>query len=74
MEERSSTVDRKLVAALILIAAGFLLMLDTFDIIKISIGYYIMNWKTFLIAIGLILVVAPERRITGYVMMGLGVG
>jgi predicted membrane protein len=73
MEERSSTVDRKLVTALVLIAAGFLLMLDTFDIIEFSLWHYIMNWKTFLIVIGLILAVAPERRITGFILMGLGV-
>lgn len=73
MEERSSTVDRKLITALVLIAAGFLLMLDTFDIISFPIWHYIMNWKTILIVIGLILAVAPERRVTGFILMGLGI-
>ncbi len=73
MEERKSSIDRKLVAAIVLIAAGLLLMLSTFDLINFPLWHYIMNWKTFLIAIGLILVVSPEHRTTGYILMGLGV-
>jgi predicted membrane protein len=64
--------DRRNVAAILLIAAGGILFLETFDIVDISLRHYIFNWKTLLIAIGLIVVVSSNNRLPGYIMVGLG--
>jgi len=72
MEERK-TVDKKTVIAILLIAAGGLLFLQTFDLVEFSIQYYILNWKTLLIAIGAIIVLSSDRKITGYILIGLGI-
>jgi len=71
MEDRKS-LDRRSIAALLLIIVGGLLLLDTFDILDFSLRYYILNWKTILIAIGIIIVASSEQRITGYILIGLG--
>ena len=71
MEERK-TVDKKSIIAILLIVAGGLLFLQTFDLIDFSIQYYILNWKTLLIAIGIIIVTSSDRKIAGYILMGLG--
>ena len=72
MEDKKS-VDRRNIAAILLIVAGGLLFLDTFDLVDFSIKHLVFNWKTLLIAIGLIIVVSSEQRITGYILIGLGV-
>ncbi|HDO27376.1 MAG TPA: hypothetical protein ENH02_04590 [Bacteroidetes bacterium] len=72
MEDRK-TVDKRSIIAILLIVAGGLLFLQTFDLIDFSIQRYILNWKTLLIAIGIVIVVSSERRITGYIFIGLGI-
>lgn len=72
MEEKKS-IDRRSIAAILLIAAGGLLFLDTFDIVNFSVKNIIFNWKTLLIGIGLIIVFSSEQRVTGYILIGLGV-
>ena len=71
--ENKKSFDRKNVAAIILIAAGGLLLLETFDIVEFSLRHIIFNWKTLLIAIGLIVLFSSENKIPAYVMIGLGV-
>lgn len=71
MEENKS-IDRKSIVAILLIVAGVLLMLSTFDIVDFSISHYIFNWKTLLIAIGVIVLASHQHRTTGFVLIGLG--
>ena len=66
-------MDKKLIAGGLLIAAGALLFLDTFDLVFFNMSYYIFSWKTLLIGIGLIMLTSPERRTTAYVLIGLGI-
>ena len=72
MEENKKTLDRKLIAAIILIAAGALLMLNTFNIIHTQLWHYIFDWKTIIIGIGLILMTSQNHRVTAYILIGLG--
>ena len=69
--ERKGT-DRRNLAAILLIAAGGILFLETFDIVDINLKYYIFSWKTLLIGIGLIVIVSSENRLPGMIMVGLG--
>lgn len=71
MENKST--DRKLIIGIILMLAGGLLLLDTFDITQLPIRHYIFSWKTLLIAIGVVILVTKERATTGYILIGLGV-
>ncbi len=71
MENKST--DRKLIIGIILMLAGGLLLLDTFDITQLPIRHYIFSWKTLLIAIGVVILITKERATAGYVLIGLGV-
>ena len=72
MENTKTKPDRKLIVAILLIAAGALLMLDTFDISTLPLRHYILNWKTLLIAIGVVIISTRERPIAGYILIGIG--
>ncbi len=72
MEDKKS-FDRKNIAAILLIVAGGVLLLETFDIVDFSLKHIIFNWKTLLIAIGLIILFSSENKIPAYVLIGLGV-
>lgn len=71
MENKST--DRKLIIGIILMLAGGLLLLDTFDITQLPIRHYIFSWKTLLIAIGVVILATKERATAGYILIGLGV-
>ena len=71
MENKST--DRKLIIGIILMLAGGLLLLDTFDITQLPIRHYIFSWKTLLIAIGVVILITKERATAGYILIGLGV-
>jgi len=64
--------DKRNIIALILITVGLLLMLDTFDVIQISLWQYIFSWKTILIAIGVVIIASSENKLPGYILIGLG--
>lgn len=70
MEHKST--DKKLVAGALLIFAGALLFLDSFDLVDFPIKYYIFSWKTLLIGIGLIIIASKEHKVPGYILIGLG--
>ncbi len=72
MEEKKKSFDRKLIAAIVLIAAGVLLMLNTFNIVQIQLWEYIFDWRTIIIGIGLVLLASPNHRVAGYILIGLG--
>lgn len=71
--DNKRSVDRRNIAAILLILAGGVLFLETFDIVDINLKYYIFSWKTLLIAIGIIILVSSEQRLTGYILIGIGV-
>lgn len=72
MEENKS-IDKRILAGALLIIAGGLLFLETFDLVDFSLKYYIFSWKTLLIGIGIILLATHERRTAAYVLIGLGI-
>ncbi len=72
METQNKSIDRRLVAGALLIAAGTLLLLERAGFLAFDIGHFIFNWKTLLIAIGLITLSNRENRVTGYILVGLG--
>ncbi len=71
MEHKST--DKKLVAGALLILAGALLFLDTFDLVNFPIRHYIFSWKTLLIGIGLIILASKDHKMPGYILIGLGI-
>ncbi len=71
METKS--IDKRVIAGVLLMTAGGLLLLDTFDVTNWPLRYYIFNWKTLLIGIGVVLLASKERQTPGWVLVGLGV-
>jgi len=71
MENKST--DKKLIIGIILMLAGGLLLLDTFNITDLPIKHYIFSWKTLLIGIGTVLLVTKEKATAGYILIGLGI-
>ncbi|MCD4745114.1 MAG: cell wall-active antibiotics response protein [Bacteroidales bacterium] len=71
MEKQRS--DRRLIAGILLIALGFFLVLDIYDIFSFNFRYYLISWKTLLIGIGLIAIYHKDQRITGIVLISLGI-
>lgn len=71
MLEKQHT-DRRNIVAILLIAAGLLLMLDTFDIVRISLWQYVFSWKTLMIAIGVVIITSSNNKLPGYILVGLG--
>lgn len=67
------TMDKRKIIAILLILAGGLMLLDTFEIVDISLRHYIFNWKTILIAIGLVILGSNKNPVSGYILIGLGI-
>ncbi len=65
--------DGKLVLGGLLIIAGALIMLGNFDFININLSYYIFNWKSFLIYLGLYFLITRPNKNTAYILIGLGI-
>jgi predicted membrane protein len=65
--------DTRLVIGIILIGMGIVFLMSSLGILNFSVGYYLFNWKTFLIFLGLVMFVNKQRKITGVVLISLGV-
>jgi len=71
MEQK--TTDSRLIIGIILIVFGGLLMLNTLEIVTWPIRHYFFNWKTILIVIGLVLIGNKQRKVSGIILISLGV-
>jgi predicted membrane protein len=72
METKTTNLDRRMIAGVLLIFAGGLLLLDMLDLVSLNLRYYLISWKTLLIFIGLITLSNRENRTTGWILIGLG--
>jgi len=72
METSKTSFDRRLFAGLLLIIAGGLLLLDSMNILPLNLRYYIIDWRTLLIFIGIIALSNRENRTTGWILIGIG--
>lgn len=57
----------------LLIGIGALVMLGNLDFININLAYYIFNWKSFLIYLGLYFLATRPNKNSAYVLIGLGI-
>jgi predicted membrane protein len=73
MENKHSSIDRRVVTGLLLILAGGLLLLDQLDLLSFNLSYYLISWKTLLIGIGIITLSSSQNRTTGFILIGLGI-
>jgi len=63
----------RLIFGIILLLLGFALIANQFDLIPFSLHRIIFTWQSLLILIGILMVTGKESRITGYIVMGIGV-
>lgn len=68
-----SLSNGRLIFGGLLIVIGALIMLGNLDFININLAYYIFNWKSFLIYVGLYFLAARPNKNVAYVLIGLGV-
>jgi predicted membrane protein len=73
METKNTSLDRRMIAGLLLIIAGGLLLLDSLGMISFDLRHYLISWKTLLIFIGIISLSSRDKQGTGYILIGLGV-
>lgn len=73
MEENKNNIDKRMLAGGLLILFGGLLFLETFNLVNLPIGHYIFSWKTLIIAIGVVMLSNPDKKVTGYILIGIGV-
>ena len=64
--------NRKSLAGIIVLVLGLVLLLNNFDWIQFPVKHYIFSWKTLLIGIGGLLIVAREKYASGVFLIGLG--
>ena len=57
----------------LLVLAGAIIMLGNFDFININLSYYIFNWKSFLIYLGIYFLATRPNKNAAYVLIGLGI-
>ena len=73
METKNTSLDRRMIAGLLLIIAGGLLLLDSLGMISFDLRHYLISWKTLLFFIGIISLSSRDKQGTGYILIGLGV-
>lgn len=67
-ENRSRTV----IFAFIVIAAGFLLLLRSVDILPWEVSRVLISWQMLLIVIGLFNIFSSQHKVSGYILLGIG--
>jgi predicted membrane protein len=69
----NSSSSRRLIIGGVLLLAGLALIATNLGIIPWSVRHIIFTWQMLLIVIGLISIASSENRITGVILMGVGV-
>lgn len=69
--ETKNTKGRIIAGALILLV-GLALLFNNFNVFDLSIAHYIFSWKTLLIGIGTVLLLAKNKLVEGIFLIGLG--
>lgn len=67
-----TTRDRRFWLGVALLLFGGLWLLDEINIIPDNIAFYIFSWRTFLIALGVYVIVARENVGAGLVLIAIG--
>jgi predicted membrane protein len=68
----TKNTNHKTSAGIIVLVLGLILLLNNFDWIQFPVKHYIFSWKTLLIGIGGLLIVAREKYASGIFLIGLG--
>ncbi|MBN1300565.1 MAG: hypothetical protein JW995_05055 [Melioribacteraceae bacterium] len=69
---QSKISSTRLIIGLLILTLGVLFLLSNFDIIDYSIPWFILDWRTILIIIGLIILATTGNRSTGSILIGIG--
>lgn len=64
--------DRRLWLGLVFLLVGFIWLLDNLDIIPEFIPDYLLNWKMFLIALGIYFIAGRQKPEVGIIMIAIG--
>lgn len=64
--------DNSLFWGLLMVIAGGLLLLSNLDFWPDIINRYVLRWESFVIVIGLLLIIARKKIIGGMALLGVG--
>ncbi len=68
----SSHTEKRVLAGIILLAAGIVLMLKYFDILPIVFPHYLISWKSLLVLLGLVFLITERNKTAGIVLLLVG--
>jgi|LZCG01.1.fsa_nt_gb predicted membrane protein len=69
---KSSAEIKKLVTGLLVVAAGFLFLLNRLDVLSPQVADALFSWQMVLIAIGVIILAGQPGNIGGWVLIAIG--
>ncbi|WKN30138.1 hypothetical protein PZB74_14325 [Porifericola rhodea] len=72
MSERKNRPDSKIIIGFIFVIVGAYLLLYNLNLLPFSLPSYVISWKTFLIALGLLLVGTRENKGGGVTLIIVG--
>jgi predicted membrane protein len=68
----SSHVEKRVLAGIVLLAAGIVLLLKYYNIFPFQLPYYLFSWKTLLIVLGLVFLITDRNKSTGFILLFIG--
>lgn len=71
-EIKSNVIKGKMIAGSFLIFLGLFFILDNYNILNYNVSHYLFRWETFLIAIGVILIISKSNISTGFLLVLFG--
>ena len=72
IEKHGNSKGRAIIGSLLIIL-GLLFILDNYNVLDYDISYYVFRWESFLIFIGIVLVVSDSNSSTGVVLIAIAV-
>ncbi len=62
----------RIIGGLLLIAAGFLFLLNNLEILTFGLPDFLLTWQFFFIAFGVLLILAAHNKIAGLIFISIG--
>lgn len=64
--------SRTVAIAVLIIAAGVLLLISSLEIIPFNLSRYVISWQMLLIGIGVISILTSKEKVTGLILIAIG--
>lgn len=72
MNEITQNKNRPMILGLVLVILGIALVANQFDVIPFRFRDVLFSWQAFLILLGVIFLSSRDKKVTGYILIGIG--